>query len=61
MKKILMPGDSIILDGVEITAEELKTYLTERIIFKKQLDHVRSIAQGGASEWTTLHHQNNYF
>ena len=50
MKKILMPGDSIILDGVELTAEELKTYLTERIIFKKQLDHVRSIAQGGASE-----------
>ena len=47
MKKILMPGDSIILDGVEITAEELKQYLTERIIFKKQLETVKSIAKGG--------------
>ena len=49
MRKMLLDGDSIILDGVEITAEELKTYLTERIIFKKQLDHVRSIAQGSVT------------
>ena len=49
MKKILMPGDSIIIDGVELTTEELKTFLTERIIFKKQLDHVRSIAQGSVT------------
>ena len=47
MKKILMPGDSIIIDGVELTTEELKTFLTERVIFKKQLETVKSIAQGG--------------
>lgn len=48
MKKILMPGDSIIIDGVELTTEELKNFLTERVIFKKQLETVKSIAQGGA-------------
>jgi len=50
MKKIILECDSIVIDGIEITHNELKQYLTERIIFKKQLDHVRSIAQGGASE-----------
>ena len=49
MKKILMPGDSIIIDGVELTTEELKTFLTERVIFKKQLETVKSIAQGGVT------------
>ena len=42
-----MPGDSVIIDGVELTTEELKTFLTERVIFKKQLETVKSIAKGG--------------
>jgi len=49
MKKILLDGDSIVLDGVEITTEELKTFLTERIAYKRQLEYVRNIAKGGVA------------
>lgn len=47
MKKILLDGDSVIMDGKEFTKEELKTFLTERIVLKRQLDYVKSIATGG--------------
>lgn len=49
MKKYIMDGDSIILDGVEITKEELKKYLTERIVLKRQLNYVKELAAGGVS------------
>ena len=49
MKKILMPGDSVIIDGVELTTEELKTFLTERIVLKRQLDYVKELAAEGVS------------
>ena len=50
MKKILMPGDSVIIDGIEFTTEDLKTFLTERIILKKQLETVKELAGGVSSE-----------
>jgi len=47
MKKILHKGDIAIIDGKEFTTEEIKTFLTERIILKRQLAYVKSIATGG--------------
>lgn len=47
MKKIILECDSIVIDGIEITHNELKQYLTERVQYKKQLDFVRTLAQGG--------------
>ena len=49
MKKILLEGDTLILDGKEFTYDQLTGYLTERVVFKKQLDYVKSIATGGVS------------
>ena len=49
MKKILLDGDSIVLDGVVISKEKLKEYLTERVILKKQLEYVKEVAAGGVS------------
>ena len=49
MKKILLDGDSIVIDGIEIPAEKLKEYLTERIVLKRQLAYVKEIAAGGVS------------
>ena len=50
MKKILMPGDSVIIDGIEFTTEDLKNFLTERIVLKKQLETVKELAGGVTSE-----------
>ena len=47
MKKILVDGDIAVIDGKEFTTEEIKTFLTERIVLKRQLDYVKSIAAGG--------------
>ena len=50
MKKILLDGDSVIIDGIEFTKEELKTFLTERIVLKRQLETVKNIAKGEVIE-----------
>ena len=50
MKKILLEGDTLVLDGKEFSYDQLTGYLTERFILKKQLDYVKSVAQGGVSE-----------
>ena len=50
MKKILLDGDSVIIDGIEFTKEELKTFLTERIVLKRQLETVKNIAKGEVME-----------
>ena len=50
MKKILLKDDILVIDGKEFSYDQLTRYLTERIIFKKQIETVKSIAQGGASE-----------
>lgn len=50
MKKILLDGDIAVIDGKEFTTKQIKTFLTERIVLKRQLETVKSIAQGGASE-----------
>ena len=47
MKKILLKGDILVLDGKEFTYDQLTGYLTERVVFKKQLDYVKSVAHGG--------------
>lgn len=49
MQKILLPGDSVIIDGIEFTTEELKKYLTERIVLQKQINYVKELAAGGVS------------
>ena len=43
MKKILVEGDILVLDGKEISYNQLTGYLTERIVLKRQLDYVKSI------------------
>ena len=51
MKKILLECDSIVIDGIEITYNELKDYLTERIVLKRQLEVVETIFRdGGVNE-----------
>ena len=50
MKKILLDGDSVIIEGIEFTKEELKTFLTERIVLKRQLETVKNIAKGEVME-----------
>lgn len=50
MRKILEEGDIAIIDGKEFTTNEIKTFLTERIVLKRQLETVKELAQGGASE-----------
>ena len=52
MKKILLENDILVIDGKEFSYNQLTGYLTERLILKKQLEVVKSIGQGGASEWT---------
>ena len=46
MKKILMDGDSIDLDGVEITKENLKKDLTELVVLRKQIKYVEKTMGG---------------
>ena len=47
MKKILLENDILVIDGKEISYDQLTGYLTERVILRKQLDYVKSIAKGG--------------
>ena len=54
MKKILLKDDILVIDGKEFSYNQLTGYLTERLILKKQLEVVKSISQGGASEWRPL-------
>ena len=49
MKKILLDGDIAVIDGKEFTTEQIKTFLTERIVLKRQLETVKELAQGGVS------------
>lgn len=47
MKKILLEGDVLVLDGKEFSYSQLTNFLTERVILKRQLAYVKSIANGG--------------
>lgn len=47
MKKILMDGDSIVVDGLELSKEEIKNVLTENVILKRQLNFVRTTFNDG--------------
>ena len=51
MKKILLPGDSVIIDGVEITTEEIKTAIVEQYKFQKLSDFLQTTFKndGGVS------------
>ena len=42
MKKILLESDSIVVDGLELSYEELKNVLTENVVLKRQLNFVRT-------------------
>lgn len=42
MKKILLDGDSIILDGVEISKEEIKRAIVEQEKFNRLSDFLRN-------------------
>ena len=43
MKKILMKGDSAIIDGVEITYDEIKTALVEQHKFNQLSDFYETL------------------
>lgn len=47
MKKILMDGDSIVVDGLELSKEEIKNVLTENVVLKRQLNFVRTTFNDG--------------
>ena len=42
-----MEGDILILDGKEFSYSDLTRFLTERVIYKKQVETVKRIATGG--------------
>ena len=42
MKKILMDGDSIVIDGIELSKEKIKEIMTENVVLKRQLNFVRT-------------------
>ena len=50
MKKILLDGDIAVIDGKEFTTKQIKTFLTERIVLKRQLETVKNIAKGEVVE-----------
>ena len=50
MKKILMKGDSAIIDGVEITTEEIKQALVEQHKFNKLSDFLQATLHGEVVE-----------
>ena len=50
MKKILLKDDILVIDGKEFSYNDLTRFLTERVLYKKQLETVRTIFDGGASE-----------
>ena len=47
MKKILMEGDSAIIDGVEITYEEIKRAVIEQEKFNRLSDFLRNTLPNG--------------
>lgn len=47
MKKILLESDSIVIDGIELTYEQLKTVLTENVVLKRQINFVRTNFNNG--------------
>ena len=42
-----MDGDSIIVDGLELSKEQIKEVLTENVVLKRQIDFVRTTFNGG--------------
>lgn len=42
MIKILEEGDIAIIDGKEFTTNEIKTFLTERLVLKRQNEHLKT-------------------
>ena len=50
MKKILLKDDILVIDGKEFSYNDLTRFLTERVLYKKQLETVRTIFDGGASK-----------
>ena len=50
MKKILMNGDSIVIDGIEFTVEEIKTALVEQHKFRKLSDFLETKMVGVSNE-----------
>ena len=50
MRKILLDGDSVIIDGVEFTTEELKQALVEQHKFHKLSDFLQTTLPGEVVE-----------
>lgn len=49
MKKLLMDGDIVIVDGVELSKEKIKEILKENVVLRRQVDFVRTTFKGGVS------------
>ena len=49
MKKELSKDDILVIDGIEFTYDQLIGYLTERVVFKRQLEAVETIFKGGVT------------
>lgn len=49
MKKILLEEDILVLDGKEFSYHDLTRFLTERIMYKKQIECVKAMAEGSVS------------
>lgn len=50
MKKILLKDDILVIDGKEFSYHDLTRFLTERVLYKKQLEVVRETKGGVTSE-----------
>ena len=42
MRKMLLDGDSIVIDGVEFTTEEIKNALVDQVRYRKLSDFVQT-------------------
>ena len=46
MKKELSKDDILVIDGKEFSYNDLTRFLTERVIYKKQIESVNAIFKG---------------
>jgi len=49
MKKMLRPGDSVIIDGIEFTTEEIKNALIDQCKYNKLSDFLQTTFEGGVT------------
>lgn len=55
MKKLLMDGDTVIIDGIELSKEKIKELLKTEYKYHNLSEFIRTTFSEEASEWTPKH------